>query len=123
MNNTKYLLLLLCLGLFAGDALAQEIVVPDREKLRGMSYEEYSSIREKMRHRLENRKESADENDQAGKEDTQPAAQGSYGKSYKSRSQQKDSMDTGLRPERPERLERPERPHVDRFERPDIMRR
>lgn len=120
MKSARHLLILICLGLFAGDALAQEIVVPDRDKLRGMSYEEYSSIREKMRHRLENRKETADENNQASKEETQPAAQGSYGKNYQTRSQQRDNIDTASRPERPER---PERPHVDRFERPDIMRR
>jgi len=116
------LILLLCTSLFAPVAMAQEqFTAPDKEHRQGMSYEEYSQFREKMRmrmekmhqERLEQNQESADRPAQQT-ERTQP--DNAYGKGYHSRNRAEDRPDAG-----PDR--QPERPRFERFNRGDMMRR
>ena len=105
--------LIVCLCLLTGTALAQDVVEPDREHRRGMSYEEYSSIREQMRVRMENT-QSNKQKQQKSDDDQTSSAEGSYGRDYQSRNQV----------DRPDvKFERPERPQINRPERPEVFRR
>ncbi|MDP2783553.1 MAG: hypothetical protein Q8O38_02995 [Sulfurimicrobium sp.] len=54
MNASGFLApLALGLGLSASVAAAQELVIPDRQRLQSMSHEEYGTYREQMRNRME----------------------------------------------------------------------
>lgn len=110
---------LLCLTL-ATSAMAQDVAIPDRDQRRGMSYEEYSQLRENMRMRMEKMHNSGSpknvenephENAQAAQQNPEST----YGKGYRTRTQENISA-----PERPERAERPERPErVEKISRPE----
>lgn len=105
--------------LLASNAMAQEVNVPEREQRRGMSYEEYSSVRENMRLRMEKMREA--ERKQETMREAQPSApprtaDGKYGQGYHTR-----SRPDAATIERPEHAERPQR--IERFNRGDMMRR
>lgn len=54
MNASGFLVLLaLGAGLPASAAMAQELVIPDRQRLQAMSHEEYDAYRKQMRSRIE----------------------------------------------------------------------
>lgn len=54
MNISVFLVpLALGLGFSASVAVAQELVIPDRQRLQAMSHEEYDAYREQMRSRME----------------------------------------------------------------------
>ncbi len=107
-----------CLSLWATLALAQDVPVLDREHRRGMSYEEYSSVRENMRLRMEKMRET--KRKQTAVEDSvQPVPDSTYGQGYHAR-HQRDAAAVE-RPERAERVERPAR--IERFDRSDMGRR
>jgi rare lipoprotein A (peptidoglycan hydrolase) len=97
-------MLTLCAGLCAAPAMAGELSVPDKEKRQGMSYEEYSNYREKMRQRMAS-EQPADSRQAATPSDgthteTQAGHASSYGQGYNSRKPAAD------RPDRPARAER-----------------
>lgn len=124
MHSLHILPALLALLLSAAVA-AQEVNIPDREQRRGMSYEEYSSVRENMRLRMEKMREAErkqealrDEGQNAANADRKPDS--AYGQGYHTRTTRPDTA-TMERPERPERGERPAR--IERFNRSDMMRR
>lgn len=116
-----YFQLLLCMSLFVPAAMAESISVPDKNQRQGMSYEEYSNYREKMRKQMEkNKPEEVKQNPapaNAPSGQTEKASQGSaYGKGYHSRNQPEDRPDTGAG-------NRPDRPRIERFNRGDMGRR
>lgn len=51
--RTSNLVALLIPGLLASAASAQELVIPDRQRLQSMSHEEYGAYREQMRNRMD----------------------------------------------------------------------
>lgn len=117
--STVSILLLLCVSLAAPLARAQDIAVPNREQRQGMSYEEYTDFREKMRLRMEKmRAEKRNlppaENKRPQEEQKQADTERAYGKGYDSRSRNIDRPDIADR--------RPERPRVERFNRAERMR-
>lgn len=82
----------LILGLSIATAAAQEFAIPDRERLRSMSYEEYDIYREQMRNRMDGF--SPEERDQmresgtSGREQMEKRGAGSsYGQGYFSRNE------------------------------------
>lgn len=114
-------LVILCMSLFVPVALAEDISVPDKEHRQGMSYEEYSTYREKMRMQMENKKpENLKPNqmpanspsDQMEKRQRDSA----YGKGYHARnpSEGRPDIDAGSRPDRP---------RAERFNRGSMGRR
>ena len=112
MRTSTLSYLLLCAGLSAPLAWAENIAAPDKEQRQGMSLEEYTDFREKMRLRME--KMRADEgnplsaeNKRQQEEQKQADSERTYGKGYDSRSHNIDRSDTAdRRPERPNRGER-----------------
>jgi hypothetical protein len=111
----------LCMSLFVPVAMAERLAVPDKAHRQGMSYEEYSHYREKMR--LHMNKMHADERRQAPAASTStPAAtqklnpNSAYGQGYRSREQTANRPDIGSG-------SRPEHPRGDRFSRGDTGRR
>ena len=110
-------LLFLCLSLMLPAALAQQIDAPSKAQRQGMSYEEYTDFREKMRLRME--KMRADHRNQSAETDPHPHAEKekhderAYGKGFDSRNRDNDRPDTA----------RPDRPRVERFNRHDRMHR
>lgn len=111
----------LCVSLFVTNTMAQEFPPTDRELRQGMSYEEYSAHREKMRLRME--KMHAEE--QARSSDTQkpqaehtekPRPESAYGQGFHSRNRSVEKHDAG-------RANRQDRPHFDRSNRGDRIRR
>jgi len=106
--------LVLCASLFATAAMAEGIAVTDREHRKGMSYEEYSEYREKMRMQMNKiqPENSSKPPDLAEK----PNRDSEYGKGYHARSPSQD------RPDKAD-VTRPERPRAERFNRGDMGRR
>jgi len=111
----------LCANLFVPVVMAQEFPPADREHRQGMSYEEYSAHREKMRLRME--KMQAEE--QARPSDTQkpqaehmekPRPDSAYGQGFHTRNRLEDKQDAG-------RANRQDRPRIERSNRGDRMRR
>jgi hypothetical protein len=135
MNTSIFVLpLLLGLGQLASPALAQELAVPDKEHLKGMSYEEYSNYREKMRKRMEKTglqerqlMQEAEKQDQDSRKKS--AHSSTYGQGYGSRNNAAEvKPDTkpesrADRPQVPDRPQLPERPQLDRFDRSSMGRR
>lgn len=114
MKTLTQIGLFACLCMMTGIALAQDVVVPDLEHRRGMSYEEYSSIREKMRMRMDSKQSANNPNERENKSEDPVTAKGSYGRDYQSRNQV----------DRPDvKFERPERTQNNRPERPEVFRR
>ena len=120
MQHRKIVLTLaLSLCLFTSVSRGENIAVPDKEQRQGMSFEEYSTYREKMRTQMEHRKsdEQKSQQDSANRmndhaEKNQPS--GSYGRDYHSRT----ADDT-----RPEATQRPDFHRVERFMRNEMGRR
>jgi hypothetical protein len=118
MRTSTLSYLLLCAGLSAPLAWAEDIAAPDREKRQGMSYEEYTNFREKMRLRIKEKRdekrnhspETAPHSQEAKEE--RPHAARIYGQGFDSRNQGNDRPD----------IARPERPRVERFNRVERMR-
>lgn len=111
--------LLLCAGLSAPLTWAENIAAPDRQQRQGMSYEEYTDFREKMRLRMERmradeRNPPSAENKRPQEEQKEADSERTYGKGYDSRSHNIDRPDIADR--------RPERPRVERFNRVERMR-
>jgi hypothetical protein len=115
------LTLLLCMSLFSAIVSAEMISIPDQEDRKGMSYEEYSKYREKMRMQMENSKPEKDgqqtratdnDTDTAGK----PEKGSKFGQGYDSRNLSAEMPDSIAhdRPERPRRIERPQRGDMGR---------
>jgi len=112
--------ILLCMCLFAPVVQAQETTVPDKAHRQGMSYEEYSKFREKMRQHMEKvhsseAKQSPDENGSPQDKRKMRHQDSAYGQGYRSRVSE-DRPDTGRdsRPEHPQRVERIERGDMGR---------
>jgi len=122
MQSSLFTILLFGMSLSIPVALADGITIPDREHRKGMSYEEYSSFREKMRQQMESRNADAPRrttNDEGGN----PADQAeksqrdkAYGQGYHSRTAPEDRSP-------PRADSKPERPRADRFNRGDMGRR
>lgn len=115
------LLLALSVSLFAPAAMAENPFVPDKEHRQGMSYEEYTHYREKMRMHMEKMGPEGSRHmptppgspaEQAERSDHNSA----YGQGYRSRNQADGKPDTTSR-------NRPDRPRVERFNRGDMGRR
>lgn len=112
---------LLCMSLLVPAAMAETFSVPDKERRQGMSYEEYSSYREKMRKRMEGNKLPAAEQKQPS-ESSRFAPEkieksgSTYGQGYQSRNATDDRPDMAA-------INRPERPRFERFNRGDMGRR
>lgn len=98
----------LCMSLLVSAAMAEELAVPDKEHRQGMSYEEYSHYREKMRKHMEkmHQAEPGQKSEQTEKINPDSA----YGQGYHSRERAGD---------RPVVVSgsRPEHPRVERFDR------
>lgn len=114
MRNSLISPLLLCMSLLSTAALAESIAVPDREHRKGMSYEEYSAFREKMRTQIRNKNnENSGGNRESLNSTTDQAGDSKrdrvYGKGFHSRSQQ-DRPDNDAR-------NKPDRPRVEKFNR------
>ena len=119
--------LLLCLSIVTPVAMAQGTPASGKEHSQGMSYEEYSTFREKMRMRME--KSHAQESNSSLEAGDSPAEQhaervkpdSAYGQGYQSRNRSEG------RPEhnRPDNHtnNRPERIKVEKPDRGDRMRR
>ena len=115
------LTLVIFTSVLAPVAMAQDFTPPDREHRQGMSYEEYSSYREKMRMRME--KMTPEERRQARETMNSPSGQterpkhdSAYGKGFHTRPQ-KEQM-----PDRPS-SNRPDRPQGERFNRENMGHR
>lgn len=98
----------LCMGLFVSAATAEEFAVPDKEHRQGMSYEEYSHYREKMRKHME--KMHPEERGQTPEQTEKINPNSAYGQGYRSRERAEDRPDIGSG-------SRPEHPRADRFDR------
>ena len=100
--------LMLCMSLFVPVAMAEDISVPDNERRQGMSYEEYSAYREKMRMQMENKKPEDLKPNQipansSSDQMEKPQRDSAYGKGYHTRnpSEGRPDIDAGSRPDRP----------------------
>lgn len=104
----------LCMGLLVSAATAEELAVPDKEHRQGMSYEEYSHYREKMRKHME--KMHPEEHGQTPEQTEKINPNSAYGQGYHSRERAEDRPDTASG-------DRPEHPRGDRFDRGSMGRR
>lgn len=111
---------ILCMSLFHPLATAEQLSVPDKAHRQGMSYEEYSKYREKMRMQMESRKQGdfkakqAPSNSPSGQIE-QSQGGSAYGKGYHSRNPPEDRPHVNAG--------RPDRPHGERFNRSGMGRR
>ncbi|HUX90886.1 MAG TPA: hypothetical protein VMV48_09380 [Gallionellaceae bacterium] len=111
---------ILCMSLFLPPAMAEQLSVPDKAHRQGMSYEEYSKYREKMRTQMESRKhedfkpKQAPSNSPSGQIE-QSQGGSAYGKGYHSRNPPEDRPHVDA--------VRPDRPHGERFNRGGMGRR
>ncbi|MGV8935135.1 MAG: hypothetical protein ACOH1I_10950 [Gallionellaceae bacterium] len=109
------------ISLLAPFAHAQDLNFPDKIHRKGMSYEEYSVLREKMRMRMEqlrtqnnNLKQEHQNHPDYQAERSNPDS--AYGKGYQSRKKPEIRTDNNAD-------SRPERPHAERFNRGNMIRR
>ena len=117
---TFALQILLCMSLFAPVVQAQETVATDKTHREGMSYEEYSKFRAKMRQNMEKmhsdeQKQSQDANSTPQEKMKMRHHDSTYGQGYRSRVTE-DRPDTARenRPDHPQRIERIERGDMGR---------
>lgn len=113
--------LMLCMSLFVSVAKAENLSVPDKEHRQGMSYEEYSNYREKMRMHMERmtpeeRKQAQDSSGHPPERMEKHNHDSTYGQGYHSRHRAEDRPDTGAG-------NRPDHPRVERFNRGDMGHR
>jgi len=122
---TFTLQMLVCMCLFVPAAYAEDFSIPDKEHRQGMSYEEYSRVREKMRKHIESVPPEAQQQEASsrGAEASAKTQHDSrYGQGYHSRNEAADRPDV---PDIPaiDAGSRPDRPHIERFNRSDMGRR
>lgn len=121
MQNSKlgfYSLLLM--SLYMPAAMAENISIPDKDNRQGMSYQEYSTYRDKMRLRIESRKSDssiqnvapANRTDEQGEKSYRGS---NYGQGYRARQQSDDRHDSTS-----ERMH--DRPRFDKFNRGERMK-
>lgn len=121
-------LLVICMNMPAASALAQDLNIPDRDQRQGMSYEEYSALREKMRARLEKmtpserqaQREKWQENRLNQRDEVR-----TYGLGYQARRHDMEKpANQPDKPNLPERLYKPEVPQrPDKADMPQRMER
>ena len=110
--------LVVCMYLFAPASYARDASSPEKQPRNGMSYEEYSSMREKMRMQMDSvgrddlRQLRESENNSNSRIE-RPARYNDYGRGYQSRNRDM------VRPDNPsgERAERPEHPRFEKHNR------
>ena len=112
--------LLLCMSLFVPVANAENLSVPDKEHRQGMSYEEYSHYREKMRLHMEKMhpqdpKQAPAPSNPTPEQTDKLNPNSAYGQGYHSRERTEDRPDTASG-------NRPEHPRGDRFDRGSMGR-
>lgn len=105
----------LCASLFAPVLMAQEFPPTDRELRQGMSYEEYSAHREKMRLRMEKmhaeeQKRSSETQKPQTEHTEKPRPDSAYGQGFHTRNRPEEKHDAG-------RANRQDRPNFERFNR------
>ena len=118
-----YILLTLCLGIFAPTVSAQEFSAPNKAQRQGMSYEEYSQYRENMRKRMRNmtpqeRNNALEHESQTVEQTENLRSEKAYGQGYNSRIRTETRSDMNMRDSKPERQQRPEK-----FNRGDMKHR
>lgn len=111
----------LCTTLFAPVLMAQGFPPTDREHRQGMSYEEYSAHREKMRLRMEIERDedhvrSTDRQKPPADQTEKSRPDSAYGQGFHTRSRADDKQDRA-------RTSRHDRPHFERTNRGDRGRR
>lgn len=102
-------------------AMARDFTPPDREHRQGMSYEEYSSYREKMRTSMEKmtpeeRKQAREMMNRPSDQTKPPKHDSAYGKGFHTRNRIEDRPATASG-------NRPDRPKIERFNRGERSRR
>lgn len=107
---------LLYLSLLTPIARAENITVPDKDQRQGMSYEEYSNYREKMRKHMIERRLSSDSPALPAEKTEKSNPNSSYGQGYHSRRPTVDRPENNFD-------NRPDRPKIERFNRGEMMRR
>lgn len=113
--------LLLCMSLFVPVANAENLSVPDKEHRQGMSYEEYSNYREKMRSHMDKMhpqdpKQAPAPLNPTPEQTDKLNPNSAYGQGYHSRERTEDRPDAASG-------SRPEHPRGDRFDRGGMGRR
>lgn len=121
MYSRVFIYFILLISHLAPVALAQDFTPPDREHRQGMSYEEYSSYREKMRMRMEKmtpeeRKQAHEMMNRPSEQTEQPKRDSAYGQGFHTRPQM-ENMPDGTR------SNRPDRPRGERLNRGNAGRR
>jgi len=113
--------LLLCMSLLVPVANAENLSVPDKEHRQGMSYEEYSTYREKMRLHMDKMhpqdpKQAPAPSNPTPEQTDKLNPNSAYGQGYHSRERTEDRPDAATG-------SRPEHPRGDRFDRGGMGRR
>ena len=113
--------LLLCMSLLVPVANAENLSVPDKEHRQGMSYEEYSHYREKMRMHMDkmhpqDSKQAPAPSNPTPEQTDKLNPNSAYGQGYHSRERTEDRPDAATG-------SRPEHPRGDRFDRGGMGRR
>jgi hypothetical protein len=113
--------LLLCMSLLVPVANAENLSVPDKEHRQGMSYEEYSNYREKMRLHMDKMhpqdpKQAPAPSSPTPEQTDKLNPNSAYGQGYHSRERTEDRPDAASG-------SRPEHPRGDRFDRGGMGRR
>lgn len=113
--------LLLCMSLLVPVANAENLSVPDKEHRQGMSYEEYSNYREKMRLHMDkmhpqDSKQAPAPSSPTPEQTDKLNPNSAYGQGYHSRERTEDRPDAASG-------SRPEHPWGDRFDRSGMGRR
>jgi hypothetical protein len=124
MQILNYLLqFVLCTSLLVPVAMAEDLSVPDKDQRQGMSYEEYSTYRERMRKHMEERKMTPEQRRQLAESPHSPPEKlekpehsSTYGQGYQSRKPSEDRPDSGDNA-------RPDRPRSERFNRGNMGHR
>lgn len=112
---------MLGMSLFATVTMAQEFPPSDRELRQGMSYEEYSAHREKMRLRMEKVRDEEHANSSSTQKTQvdhveKPRPDSAYGQGFHTRGRVEARQDAG-------RANRQDRPRLERANRGDRTRR
>lgn len=112
--------LLLCISLFVPVANAENLSVPDKEHRQGMSYEEYSHYREKMRLHMDKMhpqdpKQAPAPSNPTPEQTDKLNPNSAYGQGYHSRERTEDRPDRSID-------KRSDRPNFERFNRGDMGR-
>ena len=104
------------MSMYLPAVFAETLSVPDKDRRHGMSYEEYSNYREKMRKHMENHKLPEESSRSTSDKTEKPNPNSTYGQGYQSRKPAEDMPARGAD-------NRPDRPQIERFNRGDMGRR